>query len=116
MLTKADLAHRLTVAKQAAQKAGLVLLDHYRNRDGLEIDQKGVNDFVSNADQDAERTIFAILQEHFPQNRLLGEEQGFGGPEDAVATWCIDALDGTSNFLKGAHNWCVSIGLVVEAQ
>jgi myo-inositol-1(or 4)-monophosphatase len=26
--------------------------------------------------------------------------------------WCIDPLDGTSNFLKGAHNWCVSIGLL----
>lgn len=26
--------------------------------------------------------------------------------------WCIDPLDGTTNFLKGAHNWCVSIGLL----
>jgi myo-inositol-1(or 4)-monophosphatase len=116
MLTQEELGQRLTVAKHAAKKAGLVLLDHYRNRDGLKIDQKGLNDFVSNADQDAEKVIFAILQEHFPQDRMLGEEQGFGGPGNAAATWCIDPLDGTSNFLKGAHNWCVSIGLVVDAQ
>jgi myo-inositol-1(or 4)-monophosphatase len=116
MLTHQELQQRLAVAKHAAQKAGLVLLDHYRNRDRLEIDQKGVNDFVSNADQDAEKVVFAILQAHFPQDRLLGEEQGFGGQKGAVATWCIDPLDGTSNFLKGAHNWCVSIGLVDDAQ
>lgn len=116
MFTQKELKARLEVAKDAAQKAGLVLLEHYRNRDSLEVGQKGVNDFVSNADKDAEKVIFAILLEHFPQDRLLGEEQGFGGQANALATWCIDPLDGTSNFLKGAHNWCVSIGLVVDAQ
>lgn len=116
MLTEDELRQRLVVATDAAQMAGKVLLDHYRNRNSLEIDQKGVNDFVSNADRDAEKIIFAVLQKHFPQDRLLGEEQGFDGPESALATWCIDPLDGTSNFLKGAHNWCVSIGLVVDTQ
>ncbi len=107
-----DLRERLEVARQAAQAAGRVLLAHYAAREALTIDQKGRNDFVSQADREAEAVIFALLAQHFPQDGLLGEETGQAGVAGAAFVWCIDPLDGTSNFLKGAHNWCVSIGLL----
>lgn len=108
---KAALAARRGLAETAARAAGKALLAHYNARDRLNIEQKGVNDFVSNADREAEKIILDILQAEFPRDAYLGEETGFSGLEGSAAVWCIDPLDGTSNFLKGAHNWCVSIGL-----
>ncbi|MDX3974039.1 inositol monophosphatase [Shinella sp.] len=102
---------RLAVAEHAAREAGRLLLAHYGRRDGLAIEQKGLNDFVSNADREAEDAIAAILTPAFPQDGFLGEETGASAVEGAEFVWCVDPLDGTTNFLKGAHNWCVSIGL-----
>lgn len=90
------------------------MLAQYAQRDKLTIDQKGRNDFVSQADREAEAVIFAVLAQHFPQDGLLGEETGQAGVSGAALVWCIDKLDGISNFLKGAHNWCVSIGLLAQ--
>ena len=107
-----DLRARLNLAMAAARAGGRLLLDHYARRDLLVIDQKGRNDFVSQADRESEVIIVAMLARAFPQDGLLGEEGGQSGPADAPLVWCIDPLDGTSNFLHGAHNWCVSVGLV----
>ena len=106
------LDQRLQVAIAAARAAGRLLLTHYAARDRLVIDQKGRNDFVSQADREAEAVILGILSEAFPDDCLLGEETGRQGAAGSNLVWCIDPLDGTSNFLKGAHNWCVSIGLL----
>jgi myo-inositol-1(or 4)-monophosphatase len=102
---------RLAIAERATREAGRLLLAHYGRRDGLAIEQKGLNDFVSNADREAEDAIAAILTPAFPEDGFLGEETGASAVEGAEFIWCVDPLDGTTNFLKGAHNWCVSIGL-----
>lgn len=106
-----QLKPRLAVAERAAREAGRLLVAHYGRRDGLAIEQKGLNDFVSNADREAEDAIAAILTPAFPEDGFLGEETGASAVEGAEFIWCVDPLDGTTNFLKGAHNWCVSIGL-----
>jgi myo-inositol-1(or 4)-monophosphatase len=30
--------------------------------------------------------------------------------------WCVDPLDGTSNFTQGINYWCISVGLVVSGE
>ncbi len=107
----AGLEIRLAAAEHAAREAGRLLLAHYGRRSQLVIEQKGLNDFVSIADREAEDAIAAILRPTFPEDGFLGEETGISGAQEADLVWCVDPLDGTSNFLKGAHNWCVSIGL-----
>lgn len=107
---------RLVAAKQAARNAGKVLL-HFANQCGnLNIVQKGTNDFVSNADKAAEKVILDLLQTRFRQDGFIAEESGISGDPGAEFQWCIDPLDGTSNFLHGAQNWCVSIGLLQNGQ
>ena len=106
-----ELSQRLEAAETAARAAGRLLVSHYGQRDRLAIEQKGLNDFVSNADREAEDVISAQLRGTFPDDGFLGEETGMAGPASADFIWCVDPLDGTTNFLKGAHNWCVSIGL-----
>jgi myo-inositol-1(or 4)-monophosphatase len=110
-LSADQLKPRLATAERAAREAGRLLLAHYGRRDRLAVEQKGLNDFVSNADREAEEAIAAILTPAFPKDGFLGEETGASAVEGAEFVWCVDPLDGTTNFLKGAHNWCVSIGL-----
>jgi myo-inositol-1(or 4)-monophosphatase len=105
------LATRLSAAEDAARDAGAALVAHYGNRGRLAVEQKGLNDFVSNADREAEEIILARLRTAFGDDAFLGEETGVSGNPASGRIWCIDPLDGTTNFLKGAHNWCVSIGL-----
>jgi myo-inositol-1(or 4)-monophosphatase len=103
---------RLVAAKQAARKAGELLLRFSENRAVLDVTSKGANDFVSNADRAAEDLILEVLKGRFRGDGFVAEEGGQSGNADAEFQWCIDPLDGTSNFLHGAQNWCVSIGLL----
>jgi myo-inositol-1(or 4)-monophosphatase len=116
MTARDDLDDRRKTAREAAVAAGEVLMAHYGRRAALVIDQKGVNDFVSQADRDAEDAILTRLAARFPEDALLGEETGASGGGGSGLTWCVDPLDGTSNFLKGAPNWCVSIGLLAGVE
>jgi myo-inositol-1(or 4)-monophosphatase len=115
-MTAQSIHARLVAAKLAARKAGEVLLRFAEQPSGLEIVRKGTNDFVSNADKSAEAVILDILQTKFRSDGFLAEETGSAGNPKAEFQWCIDPLDGTSNFLHGAHNWCVSIGLLQNGQ
>ena len=35
--------------------------------------------------------------------------------ESKAGYWCVDPLDGTSNYTLGIPYWCISVGLVVES-
>lgn len=107
---------RLVAAKQAARNAGKVLLNFSHQRGELNVVRKGTNDFVSNADKAAETVILDLLQARFRNDGFIAEESGLSGNPNAEFQWCIDPLDGTSNFLHGAQNWCVSIGLLQNGQ
>jgi len=107
---------RLLAARQAAIDAGAILTDFYGRRDTLEIQTKGPNDFVSCADKQAEERILDLLAPGFPDDGFIGEETGVSGRDASGFQWCIDPLDGTGNFLKGAPNWCVSIGLLLAGR
>ncbi len=111
-MTSQSIHARLVAAKLAARKAGDVLLRLADQLGNLEVVRKGTNDFVSNADKTAETVILDILRPKFRNDGFVAEESGASGNLMAEFQWCIDPLDGTSNFLHGAQNWCVSIGLL----
>lgn len=56
-------------------------------------------DWVTETDFAVERLVREALDERFPGHRIVGEEYGTTGPEDAPATWWIDPVDGTTNFV-----------------
>jgi fructose-1,6-bisphosphatase/inositol monophosphatase family enzyme len=58
-------------------------------------------DWVTETDLSVERMVREALDERFPGHRVIGEEYGTTGPEDAPATWWIDPVDGTTNFVHG---------------
>jgi myo-inositol-1(or 4)-monophosphatase len=106
-------AKYLDVAVRAAHAGAAVLQRHRLSRANLVIDHKGRNDLVSQADREAEEAVIEILRSETPELGIIGEESG--GTRGELATWYVDPLDGTTNYLHGMEHYAVSIGLVAHA-
>lgn len=107
-----DLHAQVGVAAAIAVEAGELAL-RLRSR-GVEVEQKGPGDLVSEADRAVEALIGRRLAVAFPDDHVVGEEgAGAGEPvADGARTWYVDPIDGTTNYLKGLPAWGVSMGLV----
>jgi myo-inositol-1(or 4)-monophosphatase len=108
----------LNTAVKAARRAGNVINRATRNLDVVVVREKAANDFVSEVDREAERVIVSTLHEAYPGHAILAEEGGASGSSEYI--WVIDPLDGTTNYLHGFPQYCVSIalehrGLVTQA-
>ncbi len=103
----------LNIAIKAARRAGSIINRASFDLDKLTVEQKGQNDFVSEVDRAAEQAIVQVLNEAYPQHNILAEESGVSGPQSEYQ-WIIDPLDGTTNFLHGFPQYCVSIALSVK--
>jgi histidinol phosphatase-like enzyme (inositol monophosphatase family) len=101
-----DLAHAL------ADRAGAVILPHFRSVTA--VDHKGGDSFdpVTAADREAETAIRQALAEACPSHGIIGEEFGNSGP-GADYCWIIDPIDGTRAFIMGQPLWGTLIGLTV---
>jgi myo-inositol-1(or 4)-monophosphatase len=107
----------LGIAVKAARRAGSVINRGARDIDLLTITSKGPKDFVSEVDREAERTIVETLLATYPDHAILAEEgTAKGDNADAENVWIIDPLDGTTNFLHGFPQYCVSIALAQRGQ
>ena len=104
----------LNVAVSAARKGGNHLIRAQRRLDELNIESKGRNDFVSEADRQAERAIIDEIRKHYPEHAILAEESG--ASEGDEVQWIIDPLDGTNNFVHNFPVYCVSIGVNVAGR
>jgi myo-inositol-1(or 4)-monophosphatase len=101
----------LNTAVKAARKAGSIISRASFDLDRLTVRSKRQNDFVSEVDHAAEEAIIAVLREAYPSHGILAEESGAQN-SGAEFVWVIDPLDGTTNFLHGFPQYCVSIGLL----
>ena len=100
----------LNIAVRAARKAGSIINRAALGGEGLKIRAKQANDFVTQVDQAAEEAIIGIVRHAYPDHGFLAEESGRSeGKADYV--WIIDPLDGTTNFIHGFPQYCVSIGV-----
>lgn len=103
----------LVTALNAAREGAAILQAYAHQRADLVIDHKGRNDLVSQADRESEAAIIETLMRETPQFGIVAEETG--GDPRGEATWFIDPLDGTTNYLHGIPHWAVSIALVAHA-
>ena len=102
----------LTTAVKAARRAGNIINRGARDLDLLTVTAKGPKDFVSEIDHAAEAAIVETLLATYPDHAILAEEGTKKGENhDADYVWIIDPLDGTTNFLHGFPQYCVSIAL-----
>lgn len=76
---------------------------------------------VTEADVAMQLRLKTDLARHWPEYDFLGEEMS--GPEHEQLTtatgkgmWCVDPLDGTSNYATGIPFFAVSLALVVDGR
>jgi myo-inositol-1(or 4)-monophosphatase len=97
--------------EKAARKAGGKLRRDFGEVEHLQVSRKGPSDFVSKADQIAERTLWDELKTARPGWGFVMEEGGELPGDDGKPRFIIDPLDGTSNFLHGIPHFAISIAV-----
>ena len=96
-----------------ARSAGMLGMTYFWRSETLKIDKKGHQDLVSEANKALEEYIRLHITDAFPDDSILGEEDGFS-PEKNDYVWVIDPIDGTANFVAGIPVWMVVIALVKD--
>lgn len=113
-----DLDRLHTALLEIAVKAGRVALRDFRagRRTTAEVQWKAGNSPVTSADH----AVDAFLAETLPGAAglsLHSEERPASWRDDAgAATFVIDPIDGTRNFIEGGDAWCIVIGVIAAGR
>ena len=107
-----NLENLTKIAKEAALIGAEILNKNYKKIQS--ISSKGrEGDLVTNVDLEVEKSIKEYLMVESPEISILAEESGkLNGSNDLY--WCIDPLDGTTNYSHGYPFFATSIGLVYK--
>jgi len=100
-----------TIIERAARKAAPRLRRDFNEVQQLQVSRKGPADFVSQADQRCEQTLFEELSKARPDWGFLMEERGEIAGDPTKPRFIVDPLDGTSNFLHGIPHFAISIAV-----
>ena len=108
----------LNTAVKAARRAAAIINRASFEIDRLQVVQKSHNDFVTEVDRAAEQAIIEVLRAAYPDHAILAEESGASENlhDENENVWIIDPLDGTTNFIHGFPQYCVSIALQQKGQ
>lgn len=86
-------------------------LKKHREENGLEIESKGHNDFVTQMDKFSERLLVAGLEKIVPEAGFIAEEST-RTDRGEVYNWIVDPIDGTTNFIHSMPPFAISIALM----
>jgi myo-inositol-1(or 4)-monophosphatase len=111
-----DTASWLPEVRSIAAEAGEVLLGRLGRLGAGEIDKKGRIDLVTRADRESEALVVARLRARFPGTAVLAEEGGGAEGRRDGLVWCIDPLDGTTNYVHGFPVFAVAIALLEDGE
>ena len=98
----------LEAVADVARVAGDVALSHFRT--AVTVEWKGDGSPVTVADRDAERTAREWIGRRFPEDGILGEEDG-ETRSGAARRWIVDPIDGTKSFVRGVPLWGTLVGV-----
>ena len=88
----------LAFAAELADAAGRAIRPYFRQP--LSVDDKPDLSPVTAADRAAELAMRDLIERHFPEHGIVGEEFG-RVREDAEFVWVLDPIDGTKSFISG---------------
>jgi myo-inositol-1(or 4)-monophosphatase len=108
----------INTAVKAARRASAIINRASFDLDRLQVSEKKHNDFVTEVDHAAEEAIIEVLRAAYPDHAILAEESGASANlhDDNENVWIIDPLDGTTNFIHGFPQYCISIALQQRGQ
>ncbi|PPQ78037.1 hypothetical protein CVT25_015582 [Psilocybe cyanescens] len=121
-LTPADLQSILTFTVKLARKAGELILEGSNaiqsasSESGVG-EKKNSVDLVTEFDIKVEELVKKELKSQYPSFEFIGEESYAAGscpPLTDKPTFCVDPIDGTTNFIHGFPFVCISLGLIYK--
>ncbi len=113
-MTSEDYEKRFTILKPVIRNAGKEVK---RLRDeGLLTQRIKVDGSpVSSADEWANQFLRNAIEQHFPNEVVIGEEdENKSYPPGTDLVWYIDPIDGTKSYLEGKNDYYVLIGLTYK--
>ncbi|XP_034887669.1 phosphatase IMPL1, chloroplastic isoform X1 [Populus alba] len=102
----------IQVVETAAKTGAEVVMDAVNKP--RNITYKGLTDLVTDTDKMSEAAILEVVRRNFGDHLILGEEGGIIGDTLSDYLWCIDPLDGTTNFAHGYPSFAVSVGVLFQ--
>ncbi|MBT4741408.1 MAG: 3'(2'),5'-bisphosphate nucleotidase CysQ, partial [Rhodospirillaceae bacterium] len=101
--------------ESTVRESGIAIMEIYES--DFDVKTKADNSPVTLADEASEEIILKALDEIAPDIPVVAEEQcaANGFPEfDGTTFWCVDALDGTKEFIHKRGDFTVNIGLIID--
>ncbi|MEZ3162559.1 inositol monophosphatase [Halorubrum sp. RMP-47] len=110
-----DVDERAAVAERAARAGAAVANEHFRS--DIDVETKGEDDVVTEADRAAQRAVIESIREDYPDDAVVGEEEDERKtvPESGPA-WVIDPIDGTHNYVRDIRVWGTAVAAVVDGE
>jgi myo-inositol-1(or 4)-monophosphatase len=103
----------VAVAAEAVLLAGKIQKARYET--GVAIELKGVIDLVTEVDRQCEAVILDTIRSRYPDHDIVAEETGRLEKGSRYA-WCVDPLDGTTNFAHGYPCFSASVGVAFDGK
>lgn len=94
-----DVGARAVFALEAARRAGEIVMGYFA-RARLAVEAKSDGSPVTIADREGERLLRRMILQAFPDDGVLGEEDG-ETPGRSGVRWVLDPIDGTASFVRG---------------
>lgn len=115
-LSAEQIEHLKAFSCTLADAAAEVSMRYFRQPFTVDDKDKGDGfDPVTRADQGAEKAIRALIEDHFPDHGIFGEE--FGVKTGAGEfEWVLDPIDGTRAFISGLPTWGTLIALKYQGE
>ncbi|GMH02677.1 hypothetical protein Nepgr_004516 [Nepenthes gracilis] len=104
----------LEVVEKAARTGAEVVMDAVNKPRNIAF--KGLTDLVTDTDKMSEAAVLQVVRENFKDHLILGEEGGLIGESSSDYLWCIDPLDGTTNFAHCYPSFAVSVGVLFQGK
>ena len=103
----------LATAVEAVANGAKVLRERFQTT--VQIETKGLANFVTEADLSSERVIVETIRDSYPNHAIISEES-HSDRADSKELWIIDPLDGTSNFMHNIPHFAISVGYYQDGQ
>ena len=106
--------HELSFAAGLAERAEAIGMSIF-GRDVVRVTIKADLTPVTQADTQIEAMVREQIAAAFPDDRVLGEEEGGDASGDG-RVWIVDPIDATANFARGIPIWATLIALQVDGE
>lgn len=107
-----------TIVSEIADAEIIPRFNQVLNKSSSQSSTKLDGSVVTQADLAMQSRLTLTLKERWPSIAMLGEEMNSEQQEELLKSssffWCVDPLDGTSNFASGIPCFAVSIALVEQ--